>query len=36
VNSIYGKKMKIQYTDLLDQEGEPAGTRVEINIPIIT
>ena len=36
VNSIYGKKMKIRYTDLTDINGDAAGTRVEINIPIIT
>jgi len=36
VNEIYGKKMKIHYTDLTDGSGKPAGTRVEINIPIIT
>ncbi|MBW6460184.1 MAG: tetratricopeptide repeat protein [Bacteroidales bacterium] len=36
VNELYGKKMKVQYTDLLDDSGNPAGTRVLINIPIIT
>jgi tetratricopeptide (TPR) repeat protein len=36
VNEIYGKSMKVNYTDLLDEIGEPAGTKVEINIPIIT
>ena len=36
VNELYGKSMKIEYTDLLDDNGEPAGTKVEINIPIIT
>ena len=36
VNSIYGKKMKIRYTDLTDINGDAAGTRVEISIPIIT
>lgn len=35
VNSIYGKKMKIQYIDKLDEEGEASGTKVIINIPII-
>jgi sensor histidine kinase YesM len=36
VNELYGKSMKVSYTDLLDESGEPAGTKVEINIPIIT
>lgn len=36
VNELYGKNMKVNYTDLLDESGEPAGTKVEINIPIIT
>jgi tetratricopeptide (TPR) repeat protein len=36
VNEIYGKSMKVIYTDLMDDKGEAAGTKVEINIPIIT
>jgi len=36
VNSIYGKKMGIRYTDLLSDNGDGSGTRVEISIPIIT
>jgi len=36
VNELYGKKMKVIYTDLMDDKEEPAGTKVEINIPIIT
>ena len=36
VNEIYGKNMQVVYTDLMDESGEPAGTKVEINIPIIT
>ncbi len=36
VNELYGKSMKIKYTDLKDEEGSPTGTRVEIHIPIIT
>jgi sensor histidine kinase YesM len=36
VNEIYGKSMIISYTDLVDESGEPAGTKVELNIPIIT
>jgi tetratricopeptide (TPR) repeat protein len=35
VNELYGKSMKVVYTDLLDNRGEPAGTKIEINIPII-
>jgi len=36
VNSLYGKNMKVEYTDLKDEKGEASGTRVEISIPIIT
>jgi tetratricopeptide (TPR) repeat protein len=36
VNELYGKSMNVVYTDLLDDKGEPAGTKVEINFPIIT
>lgn len=36
VNELYGKNMQVVYTDLMDSNGEPAGTKVEINIPIIT
>jgi LytS/YehU family sensor histidine kinase len=36
VNELYGKQMNVIYTDLMDDIGEPAGTKVEINIPIIT
>jgi sensor histidine kinase YesM len=36
VNELYGMRMKVVYTDLMDDNGEPAGTRVEINIPVIT
>ena len=36
VNSLYGRKMKILYTDLKDTNGHAAGTKVEIHIPIIT
>jgi tetratricopeptide (TPR) repeat protein len=36
VNEIYGKSMIVNYTDLLDESGEPAGTKVELSIPIIT
>ncbi len=36
VNALYGKNMKIDYTDLKDENGNPAGTKVVIHIPIIT
>ncbi|MEN8224801.1 MAG: histidine kinase [Bacteroidota bacterium] len=36
VNSLYGKNMKVEYTDLKDDHGDASGTRVEICIPIIT
>ena len=36
VNALYGKNMKIDYTDLKDANGNPAGTKVVIHIPIIT
>ncbi len=36
VNSLYGKNMRVDYTDMIDDEGKASGTRVEICIPIIT
>jgi LytS/YehU family sensor histidine kinase len=36
VNSLYSKTMKIRYTDLKDDTGHPAGTHVEIQIPVMT
>jgi hypothetical protein len=36
VNELYGTSLKTIYTDLKDENGEPAGTRVEIHIPIIS
>jgi LytS/YehU family sensor histidine kinase len=36
VNDLYGQSMKVVYTDLVDEAGQAAGTRVQINIPIIT
>jgi len=36
VNALYGNSMKIDYTDIKDNEGNPNGTRVVINIPIMT
>jgi tetratricopeptide (TPR) repeat protein len=35
VNELYGTSLHTIYTDLKDESGEPAGTRVEIHIPII-
>jgi hypothetical protein len=36
VNSLYGTTLKTIYTDLRNEKGEPAGTRVEIQIPIMS
>jgi LytS/YehU family sensor histidine kinase len=36
VNSLYGTSLKTTYTDLRSENGEPAGTRVEIQIPILS
>jgi len=36
VNELYGTSLKTKYTDLKDVNGEPAGTLVEIHIPILT
>jgi LytS/YehU family sensor histidine kinase len=36
VNELYGTSLKTIYTDLKDDKGESAGTRVEIHIPILT
>jgi tetratricopeptide (TPR) repeat protein len=36
VNELYGTSLKTIYTDLKNENGESAGTRVEIHIPIIT
>lgn len=35
VNALYGTSLRTHYTDLKDGNGEPAGTRVEIHIPVI-
>lgn len=35
-NEFYGTRMKVHYTDLHDSRGHPSGTRVEIQIPILT
>lgn len=36
VNTLYGTSLKIIYTDLKNESGEPVGTRVEIHIPIMS
>ncbi len=36
VNELYGTSLKTVYTDLKNDKGEPEGTRVQINIPIMT
>lgn len=35
VNALYGTSLKTTYTDLKNSAGEPDGTRVEIQIPIM-
>lgn len=36
VNVLYGTSLKTIYTDLKNINGDPEGTRVEIQIPILT
>jgi len=36
VNALYGTSLKTIYTDLKNENGQPAGTRVEIQIPIMS
>ncbi len=36
VNELYGTSLKIIYTDLKNENGDPEGTRVEFHIPILT
>jgi LytS/YehU family sensor histidine kinase len=36
VNALYGTSLKTIYTDLKNTNGDPEGTRVEIQIPILT
>ncbi|MBN2667052.1 MAG: histidine kinase [Bacteroidales bacterium] len=36
VNELYGTSLQTVYSDLKDEEGLPAGTRVEIHIPILS
>lgn len=35
-NAFYGTRMKVEYTDLKDENGQARGTRVEIQIPVMT
>ncbi len=35
VNELYGTSLQTVYSDLFDEEGRPAGTRVEIHIPVL-
>lgn len=36
LNSFYGKKMNMSYSDLLDEQNNPNGTKVEFNLPILS
>lgn len=36
VNSLYGISLKTSYTDLVNGNGEPSGTKVVLHIPILT
>ena len=36
VNSLYGTSLKTTYTDLKNENGEAEGTRVELQIPVMT
>lgn len=36
VNSLYGTSLKTIYSDLKDESGDPTGTRVEIQIPLLS
>ncbi len=36
VNELYGTGLQTVYSDLSDENGQPAGTRVEIHIPLIS
>jgi sensor histidine kinase YesM len=35
VSTLYGTTLKTIYTDLKNEKGEPAGTRVELQIPLL-
>ena len=36
VNSLYGTSLRTTYTDLKNEKGDAEGTRVEIQIPVMT
>ena len=36
LNDYYGVEMYVNFTDLYNDDGSPAGTRVDINLPIIS
>lgn len=36
LNNFYGENLRIQYTDIYNDDNQPAGTRVTINLPIIS
>jgi tetratricopeptide (TPR) repeat protein len=36
VSALYGTSLKTIYIDLKNENGEPAGTRVELHIPVMT
>lgn len=35
LNSIYGKEMGVKFVDLTDNSDKPAGTRVELDLPVL-
>ena len=35
-NALYGTDLKVIFTDLKDAEGNPCGTRVELQLPLMT
>jgi sensor histidine kinase YesM len=36
INVLYKQSLTINYTDIIDEKGNPKGTKVEINIPFVT
>jgi hypothetical protein len=36
LNKLYGDKTRLEIIDLKDAEGRPAGTRIEIRLPLST
>jgi hypothetical protein len=35
MNSVYGKELGVKFIDLTDNMNNPAGTRVELDLPVI-